>query len=89
MKIVREVMNEAREPKTVAVDTMNHPFGKPYTKPTIVMVVEYPIIGGKAQINVRSHSIIHPAVTSSHFAASGASQPKIFSLYIKNRISRM
>lgn len=81
-------MNEAREPTTVALATMNHPFGNPYTKPAIVTVVEYPIMGGKAQINVTSHSMIHPAVTCSHFAASGASQPKIFSLYIKKRISR-
>ena len=37
---VREAMKEAREPMTVAVETMNHPLGNPYTKPATVTVVE-------------------------------------------------
>lgn len=78
--MVRDAINEAEEPRTVADATMNQPFGKPYTKPEIVTAVEYPIIGGKAHINVIIQRIVHPPRTSCHFFAAGASQPNIRSL---------
>lgn len=37
--IVLLARNDAVEPATVADATMNQPYGKPYTKPAIVMVV--------------------------------------------------
>ncbi len=79
-RMVREAMKEANEPITVAVETMNHPLGNPYTNPAIVTVVLYPMIGGKAQINVRSQRTIHPPVTSLQSAANGARNPNIRSL---------
>jgi len=39
-RMVREARNEKSEPTTVAVETMNQPFGKPYMKPDIATVVE-------------------------------------------------
>jgi len=65
--MVREARNEARDPMTVALATMNQPFGNPYTKPATVTVVEYPIIGGNPQMKVSAHKTIHPPGTSRHF----------------------
>ena len=65
---------------TVAVAAMNHPLGNPYTKPQTVTAVEYPIIGGKAQMKVNAHNIAHPPETSRHFLAAGANAPNILSL---------
>lgn len=73
-------MKEAREPTTVAVETMNHPFGNPYTNPEMVTVVLYPINGGKALINVRAQRMVHPPLMSRHFSAAGARYPKMRSL---------
>jgi hypothetical protein len=39
-KTVRDARKEKSEPATVAVETTNQPFGKPYTNPAIVTVVE-------------------------------------------------
>lgn len=78
--IVRHARKEVREPRTVAEETTNHPLGNPYTKPVTVTAVEYPIIGGKAQMKVKAHSIAQPPGTSRHFLAAGASAPNIFSL---------
>src|SRR5438046_10562459 len=83
---VRDVRNEQREPNTVAEATMNHPLVKPKTKPAIMTEVEYPIIGGKAQMKVKLHIMSHPPFKFRHFSAIGSSQPKIFSLKIKKRI---
>ena len=84
-RIVRDAKNEATEPATVADPTMNHPLGNPYTNPDIVIVVEYPIKGGKADMNVSVHRIIHPPLISLHLFATGAKAPNILSLYIKKR----
>ena len=84
--MVRDVRKEQREPTTVADATMNHPFGNPYTNPAIVTVEEYPIRGGKADMNVNAHNIIQPPRISRHFSAAGASMPNMRSLKIRNKI---
>jgi hypothetical protein len=65
-----------------------HPFGKPYTKPAMVMRVPYPINGGKDTVKIKAQRISHPALMSLHFFATGSKLPNIFSLYIRNKIPR-
>ena len=86
-RMVRDARNEVREPMTVALHTINHPLGNPYTKPVTVTDVEYPITGGKAQTKVNTHNIAHPPGTSRHFLAAGASAPNIFSLKTRKSIA--
>lgn len=85
-RTVRDAMNEQRDPATVAEATMYHPWGMPYTKPVMVTAVEYPIMGGKAQMKVIAHNIIHPPGASRHFLATGANAPNIFWLKTRKRI---
>lgn len=85
---LRERINETVLPTMVALAAMNQPFGKPYTKPAIVNSDEYPINGGNETMNINIQRISQPAVISRHFFASGASTPKMRSLYIRKRIPR-
>jgi hypothetical protein len=81
-------MNEAVDPSTVALATINQPF-IPNTKPAMVTQVEYPIIGGNETKKVMNHNISQPAGRARHFFAAGARAWKIRSEKMRARRLRM
>lgn len=53
-------------PIVQALATIGHAQGKPYTKPAIVLAVEYPMTGGKLVINTRKKQISQPPLKARH-----------------------
>src|SRR5271170_6491245 len=88
-RIVLETRKEQNEPATVAVAKISHPSQTPYTKPAVVPHVEYPMMGGKAVMNVTAHKMVQPPVVCFHFSAKGSSQPNILSLNTRKRIPKV
>lgn len=76
LKTVRLARNAQRLPAVQATATRGHPLGNPYTRPAIVLAVEYPMTGGKAVTKMRAKTINQPPRSSRHDLAMGASQAK-------------
>jgi hypothetical protein len=76
LKTVLLARNAQRAPAVHPDATMGQPNGNPYTKPAMVLAVEYPTMGGKEVTKTSINARIHPPGRARHASAFGSSHLK-------------
>lgn len=74
LRTVLLAIKATRLPAVHAAAAIGHPPGNPYTKPLIVVAVEYPMTGGNAVTNTSAKAMSHPPGRARHEADTVASQ---------------